>query len=151
MRASARFDDWRECGLELVLEVRLQIGALFFHVEDPHMGLFLEMAFLTLDLAFGKIFLRALHSKFSCDISSQDETIFTRAHFHRILKKNVTKIAQISFPRTSGAHKEMQHIVLVQSPPGWTIALFDLLAEFSPQKWEVYLDLEYIKPHILAR
>ena len=53
MRASARFYDWREYGFELVLKVRLQTGPLFFHVEDPQMGLLLEMAFLTLDIALG--------------------------------------------------------------------------------------------------
>jgi hypothetical protein len=45
IEASARFNDWREYGFELVLKLLLKTGALFFHAEYSKTRLLLKMTF----------------------------------------------------------------------------------------------------------
>ena len=88
--------------------------------------------FLTFDLAFGKSFPRALHSKFS----------FSRLHLSLYFEEEEYSIF---FGTWVGKNKHSE-VCLTD-----TITCSLLSTELSHSKWMVYFDLEYTRTRILAR
>ena len=110
------------------------------------MGLLLEMAFLTLDIALG------IHGFRSPRYLESGRNHFLESTFLSYFEEEYYKNCSI-FLRSHlrRSQRNASYCFWYKARLVDTIAFLNLLTEFSPPKWMVYLGLEYIRPHILAR